>query len=666
VINVNAIYLPRLDYISITDFSLYNKEIYFKFVLGVNLIIGVNGVGKTTFINLIKYGLLGAYKKELDIRMYRNEKRENRKAFPNSYFRSRMKPDSENNRLAKIKIGFYINDTYFEVTRSLYDIMLLEVSIEENKNKYSLQGNLITQQEYDKLNDNELQGYLQFQYEKAAADKANLYDFNDLIFFINTVLTFGEDRKTILWDSTVQERLSSKYFNNPELDNSYEVSKRQSKYYDSLARHKSEDIRAITKMMKSIQEKSVKSDELISVVSLNQIKSDIEKLLNKIEIVQVERKEKQELIRVNNSNKGKLTKEIQELERKLKLEEENIYKELWEKLNPDYPIFLNNIKLNKICPLCNKELDIVFLKESSHYEEQCMFCKKPIRQTVADNVKISLLKKEIDSLLKSSQNVESEICSMENKLEKLDSEYGKIKNQLFEKQKKQREIEHLLTTKESNNDEELAFKAMQIEIENLEKEKRQNQEESQNYLKEADKILSNIDKNLIEITKDLSNIFSSYAGNFLGLPAQLTYDSFDGEEKKRYYPVIDSKERKDVDELSESQSFFIDHSFRMSLLNFFYQTPLFFMCETPDSSLDISYEENAAKIFLKFLEKPNSLIITSNLNNSKFLDYIIDHSSEINSINLLNYGRPSGIQSNNDNLKNISNRIEEKINGRKS
>ena len=474
--------------------TLWEHYIYFKFVLGVNLIIGVNGVGKTTFINLIKYGLLGAYKKELDVRMYKNEKRESRKSFSNSYFRNRMKTDFENNKLAKLKIGFYINDTYFEVTRSLYDIKLLEVSIEENKNKYSLQGNLITQHEYDKLNDNELQDYLQFQYEKTAADKANLYDFNDLIFFINTILTFGEDRKTILWDSNVQERLSSKYFNNPELDNSYEVSKRQSKYYDSLARHKSEDIRAITKMMNSIQEKSVKSDELVSAVSLNQIKSDIDKLLNKVDIVQTERKEKQELIRVRNSNKGKLTKEIQELERKLKLEEENIYKELWEKLNPDYPVFLSNIKLNKICPLCNKELDILFLKESSHYEEQCMFCKKPIRQTVADNAKISLLKKEIDSLLKSIQSVESEICSMENKLEKLDSEYGKIKNQLFEKQKKQREIEHLLTTKESNNDEELTFKAMQIEIENLEKEKKHNQEESQNYLKEADKILANIDK----------------------------------------------------------------------------------------------------------------------------------------------------------------------------
>lgn len=143
--------------------------------------------------------------------------------------------------------------------------------------------------------------------------------------------------------------------------------------------------------------------------------------------------------------------------------------------------------------------------------------------------------------------------------------------------------------------------------------------------------------------------------------SKLSFDSMEGEEVKRYIPVIDGKPRLNSLELSESQRFFTDQSFRMSLLRFFYTTPSFFVCETPDSSLDISYEANAAQIFLKYLNKPNTLIITSNFNNSEFLDLIIDKTPKLNYLNLLEHGRISSIQRDSKVLSEISKRIEEKI-----
>jgi hypothetical protein len=89
------------------------------------------------------------------------------------------------------------------------------------------------------------------------------------------------------------------------------------------------------------------------------------------------------------------------------------------------------------------------------------------------------------------------------------------------------------------------------------------------------------------------------------------------------------------------------------------------MCETPDSSLDISYERNAAKIFLEYIKKPNQLILTSNLNNSEFLEYLIDQTNNIDYINLLKVGKQSEIQSRSTQLINASNKIENKINGKK-
>ena len=128
------------------------------------------------------------------------------------------------------------------------------------------------------------------------------------------------------------------------------------------------------------------------------------------------------------------------------------------------------------------------------------------------------------------------------------------------------------------------------------------------------------------------------------------------------HDVIDGKVRKQEESLSESQRFFIDHSFRMSILTFFYQSPSFYIVETPDSSLDLSYEQNAAGVFLQFLKKPNIVIVTSNLNNSSFISHLTkDESVQLSMVGLLDIAKQSAIQGGNERIKNIYNEIKNKI-----
>lgn len=148
------------------------------------------------------------------------------------------------------------------------------------------------------------------------------------------------------------------------------------------------------------------------------------------------------------------------------------------------------------------------------------------------------------------------------------------------------------------------------------------------------------------------------------MPCYLTLDKSEVEKIQIFIPVIDDKIRMDAEELSESQRFFIDYSFRMSILAHFYNGPSFYICETPDASLDLSYEENAANTLLKFLEKSNSLILTSNLNNSTFIMNIIRKSQRITVLNLLKYGKVSEVQTNHEALQKLSNEIEELIYGK--
>src|SRR5690625_2607647 len=52
--------LPQLIKIDVKNFSLYNQQPTFsyEFKEGINAVLGINGIGKTTFIEMILYSLV--------------------------------------------------------------------------------------------------------------------------------------------------------------------------------------------------------------------------------------------------------------------------------------------------------------------------------------------------------------------------------------------------------------------------------------------------------------------------------------------------------------------------------------------------------------------------------------------------------------------------------
>lgn len=626
------------------------------------MIVGGNGVGKTTFINLIKYGLIGLYKKELDVRTYKSEKRLVREQYSQFYFKNRMYDEElYKNEDAEVILTFNINKTQFVVTRGLNEIILKKVIVIENNSSFELDGIPIRQDKYEKLDEDDRKNFLQGRYEELVSSKSNINDFNDLIFFVNQILFFDEDRKTIIWEPLIQERLSSKYFNDPRLDEEFQEAKRQAKYHDSISRHKSEDIRAISKIVKRL-EGETNDTQINGLNEINKLKKKLDKANELLNDIQTERKGYEIKISICVNQRVNHNRKAKELEKQIKEEESSLYRKIWGTRNPNYNIYYDNLKMLHLCPMCNQNVTEEHLTE----ENECFLCHQSITTEVEIPTNVKEMKLELEKLLLLSQSCEKEIYNLENELRKMDSEYNKLKREVFELQSKVRELDHKMYSNNERSDESFTYTAMMAELDELEREKQENVQLSDKYNHLADEIIQRIESNLSDITKELSGIFSDFAGDFLGVDCRLTFDNLIKKEVKMYIPVIGDKVRLDPLELSESQRFFTDQAFRMSLLNYFYTTPSFFVCETPDSSLDVSYEANAAQIFLKYLQQPNTLIVTSNLNNSEFLDLIIQRSTQISFLNLLEYGKPSIIQKNSDILLGISKRIEEKINAKKT
>ena len=172
------IYLPELLSINIKNYTLYPNglDYSYDFVKGINLILGGNGMGKTTFVNIIKFGLIGLYKRQRDYtRTYKERAIVKRLLYPWDYFSARKDDNIIVDGEATVSLRFKINNTLFIVKRSLDSGNLLSVQVDNEK----LLGTIISEDKYEKLSIKMQSSYLLSKYEDAIIRYSNL-SFDDL------------------------------------------------------------------------------------------------------------------------------------------------------------------------------------------------------------------------------------------------------------------------------------------------------------------------------------------------------------------------------------------------------------------------------------------------------------------------------------------------------
>lgn len=651
------IFLPELISINIKNYTLYPNglDYTFDFIKGFNLILGGNGMGKTTFVSLIKYALIGNYKKQYEYtRTYKENKIEKRERNSDDFFRNRIDNSLETDSDPTVTLNFKVAETIFTITRGLKDIKIESLFIDGAE----IEGDIILESKYEifkNKSNNHLNNYLPFIFETEFEKLANI-SFDDLIFFVNYILFFGEDHKTILWDEDVQKELFNTFFNSPELNIARQEAEREAKYFDSRARHKSEDKRAIRKVLDKVEKKeNTIESSLANVISL---KEKIEQL--NIETIKThnKRKENDTKISILESDKNLLAQDVDEVESKRNSLINRLSFSEYKNQHRLYNSFLKNIQTNHICPLCSSQSESLY-KKTVQNQDKCWVCDSEIINSSEINKEnkeeLQKLNGEYNRASTALKNLQNDIKYLEKSNSELDDKFREVEIEKRHAQIQLRELE--FENSQQQNPSEL--QPFYDEIEKLSKEQDEFSAKSEERRIEANRIAQLIEDTVLKNVQNFSNQFSLYAKKFLGVDCKLTYDKLDNDELKKFYPIINETIRRSEYELSESQRFFIDHSFRMSILTHFYTTPTFYIVETPDSSLDLSYEKNAADVFSSFLDKPYSLILTSNLNNSSFVNYILQNEDKEKAIvPLFEIAKKSIIQEGNETLHQLYNTIK--------
>lgn len=663
---MKELYLPNLKKIKVNEYTLYQQEPTFEydFKVGTNAVIGANGIGKTTFVNIIIYCLVGHKKKKFKIN--KNTKKIKLEYIDEDFFSSRIdiSADELTNLSAEASLEFLLGNTTVVITRSLVNNNIKSLFIDGNEIK-----------EPDDI-----------IYQNKIEELSNISHFQDFEVLVREFLFFDEQRNNVAWEIDSQDNILRILLLDEEYHLKINDLEERIIKADTKGRHKSEDKRVaeasynelvaakddVVKQSKIGDEltdppnEDVEDQELIRqklVLKKNELN---DQLLNKKEELALEQEKYNEMSQESLQIEGTLSNLsaiYDNVMSEIKRLETDLYKSIYNTL-PDYYFTIEKNMLSEgKCLVCNaKSRDIQHNATLLKQKGKCLVCSStlvesvPVDSSVVD--KLNSLNEEKKERLNQVNNQKNKHLKLNTKLNEVKNNITKLKDTINELERAKVVIDSELNKDEPNNGKPDMYneilKNKEAIINELEKEVRAAYQERDDFKKELIEYTQKFKSVINNLNQRLSSYFNKYASTFLGLDCKLSVTGKTLNKIPHFYyvPEIDGQIRKDIWSVSESQRFFIDQAFRMAIIEYLQANitnfSTFFITETPEGSLDIAYESQVAMMFNIFSNSNNKIIFTSNLNSSNFLKELYKNISVAErpsrTLNLLEKGKITKVQ----------------------
>jgi DNA repair exonuclease SbcCD ATPase subunit len=596
---------PQIKEIKIRNFSLYNKSnkivnVEEKVANGIFCLAGANGLGKSTFLNIINYGFTGLVMAPGKIFFSPGEIYDANKDFTDTYFDGRIKEKEKEK--AEVELLFNINKKYYRIVRGFFEKdTLREFEI------YELSGNKKIYQSFKKKNTRE---NLNEKYKEEITKDMGLMKYEYFIFLQFYVLTFDENRRLLFWDDRSLSNALSISFNN-NLDDAEALIKtmRDMEKHESKARNQrwqakqiSDEINKITENYKRPTSKDEKS--YLNVCNkLDEIQKNYDNLSTEYDTLM--------------DNRNYLYSDILDLEIKYKEYFSNYSEPMSELLNSPY---IQMIKDDEKCLVCGAKGKYIVNKviENIH-KDYCPLC----------NTSISNEKTHEKSILfKKIKNIDSEISEKRSKLDKIIEEIvgkeliikrTKVELEKFQKIKNKMERDYPQFM-DGDNDMNAYVRRLREQYKEFDKKSKESYEKRDRLKPRFNSLERKIKKAYSETETVFVPVFRNLAKSFIGYDLEIRFVS-----KNRKISLVldlDASARTESHKLSESQRFFLDIALRMALA-IYLSTPdneATLFIDTPEGSLDIAYENRVGKMFAEFINSySQNILMTANINSSQLL-----------------------------------------------
>ena len=625
---LRAISLPVLKQLTVKNYQMYpgdeGQGFTHTFVPGPNVIVGINGIGKTTLLELIARTLIGP--EDLpDKEMLGAGRRELVRSSSSRTFFSQRVADGAVSATAELAISLGGNEIC--IRRSLLDMHLLYYSF--NNTEYNAKD--FTNQEYG----------IEDSYVEDIISCSGIDNYYDFVFLVKYLMFYLEERRTLAWDSWAQIEILRILYIPTALQEEYKKSYGIAISSDSLARNYSAYAFNLEKQKKKLLttlNRHANIDLTALEIKAEEYKLKFNRLVNAEKEFDVERHRLRKSLEVARHGNAFSTQRLIKAR-------ENALKLFFPTLSDYGKLILAQLESQQGCIVCGcrDKNHLQIFTEKLYESISCPICGAAAEQQEThpyasrEDIDLSTIEDEQSRFLES-------INALEFELKKVNSDYEetrdkRIKHEIRYREANQELTQHMsaidATSNEKISDLDKAIKTI-----------REQEQEAWNAKKIAIKTLEEIATGLTEnisVFKDgLIEKFNTIIKSFLAEDCTLHYKTADkriGQGSQlvklpEFYINMTSAvfstvpvQRNSASSVSESQKEFVEISLRMAFIDAaFSPNQASMLIETPEANLDAVFMPKAGSAFKKFTEKavPNHILIaSSNLNGTAMIPSIL-------------------------------------------
>ena len=613
------IHFPIFERISVKNYALYvgstdSPGLNHTFSSGINVIVGINGLGKTTLLNMLLKSLTGPY--DLPHGDELGEKKRRLVPSDRYWFRRRVPDDAVN---AHITSMFYIGERYFEVKRSLANLDIEELFVDQQPVQFT------RPQDFEAA------------YQNYVIEATGLSSFDDFVFLMRYVVFFLEDRRSLVWDAAAQGDILGILFGEQRANRKEYV-----ELFNELLSKDSEyrNIQAVVNKRKKEYQKQLSSIEGGQLDMLikehNKRKEDVEEY----------RKRKEELSQERDSLRTQIEnrrRDIYDQRASLTKILNEFYTSFFPQVSDSARYLLSHFEAEAGCIVCGnstpKAIETVNAKLCMN---TCPVCESPIEHSEKPS-NDPYAGEAIENLRATIETLEADLQSMLEPLTKAELEYAQISAELVSAISQTNSLEQQLNAigqsmpEAINRREEIANRVSSFEdaLNEIEIE----QVRLTNQFRE---IAEGIDQEVKAVSQSIEDSFKRFISGFLAENCGIAYTSRQSRIGQRaangnfpfphFVPSLTSgvyrsnaTPREYGQSVSESQKEFIDLAFRMALLEIAApNAAAMLVLETPEASLDSVFIPRAADLLRRFAVRSGGgastrLIASSNVNREQMI-----------------------------------------------
>jgi predicted nucleic acid-binding Zn-ribbon protein len=613
------IHFPILKRVRVQNYALYagtgsEPGLDHHFVDGVNVIVGINGLGKTTLLNMLLRSLAGASDVPGDEEL--GDKKRRLIPADRAWFRRRVPDDAVN---ARVTVWFELGQEFFEVTRSLSNLDIVEMSINQQPVAQDRAPNM------------------EGTYRQHVVSASGLASFEDFVFLLRYVVFYLEDRRSLVWDPAAQGDILGILFGEHDGSRSRYV-----EIFNDLLSKDSEyrNVHAVVSKRRRQIEKQTSTIE----------GGQIEMLVQTLEARRAELKtlltRKTELSNRRSSLREQIENRRQEIHDRravVAAQLNTFYESFFPGLDGPSRYLLAHFEADAGCLVCgnNSETAHDFVR-GKIYMNACPVCNSPLEEGhehETDPYTGEGIEQERANIAKA----EHDLAVMLEPLRLADEEYSIVTAELVGTTGTVAGLEHQLKALGESVPEAMQRReALSQHLSSFEAALNQLEAERAELATQFKELANQVDQEVRAVSGQIEQTFAKYIRGFLAEQCEIKYSprvrslgqrtGTDQFPFPHFVPALTSgvhrngvTVREAGQSVSESQKEFIDLAFRMALLELAApNSPSMLVLETPEASLDSVFVPRAADLLRRFaagadVPRGTRLIASSNVNREQMI-----------------------------------------------